>query len=397
MMSIVAQTGCSPWMCVQFRRHPAVRLRREAWGGLAFHRDIGELLELDGQAFQVLAALSCATKLRDLPAVVRRGANHLPRLPELARFVQELEQRGFVERVPLNIDHRRAVRCNTADRLLDRLKTVTTSKCELSAPLVAHWAVTYRCNLACPFCYSESHPHREREPAANLRVRIVERLADWGVFEVALGGGEPTILSDFPALLAAIRRHGMVPNVTTNGAMSSEKIVHALAEHAGTVHLSADRFELLDAARGEGVSARIKDTAQRLSALHVRWGVNLLLTPHNASSLYRSLLELQDLGATAITLLRPKGTWTTERWPGFPTSRDLRLIAAGVNRFIKRAPALRLFVDTALRGEWSQAELLKDPEPEVVGCGGGATPRCDYSCWRRLSVFACPLDERTNG
>lgn len=384
-------------MSAKFRRHPAVRLRRESWGGLAFHRDIGELLELDGQAFQVLAALTCAATLRELAADVCHGASRSPRLPELAGFLQELDERGFVERVPLDTDHgrRSAMRCNTAG-ILSEPKITITSKRELNAPLVAHWALTYRCNLACSFCYSESHPQRESEPAPDIRLQIVERLSEWGVLEVALGGGEPTILADFPQLLAAIRRHGMVPNVTTNGVLSSAKIVDALAEHAGTVHLSADRSELLDAARGEGISARIKETAQRLSVRQVRWGVNLLLTPHNASSLDRSLLELQDLGAAAVTMLRPKGTWTTQNWPGFPTSRDLRLITASVKRFMKTRPALRLYVDTALRGEWYAAGLLDNPEPDVLGCGGGQrhvaiTPvgdvyPCSHACATNLHM-----------
>ena len=231
----------------------------------------------------------------------------------------------------------------------DGLETAAARDREFGAPLVAHWAVTYRCNLACSFCYSESSPNCQREPASELRSRIVQRLAVWGILEVALGGGEPTILSDFPQLLAAIRRHGMVPNVTTNGILNSAKILHALADHAGTVHLSADRSDLLDAARGGGVSARIKETAQRLSTLHVRWGVNLLLTPHNAESLHRSLVELQDLGATAITLLRPKGRGPPGIGPAFPHRADLRSTAASVKRFMKRnlrydCTSIRLYV-----------------------------------------------------
>src|SRR6202035_5173414 len=123
----------------------------------------------------------------------------------------------------------------------------------LRAPLVAHWAVTYRCNLQCAFCYSESSPQREAGPGPQLRRRLVERLAEWGVLEVALGGGEPTILPDFGELLAAIRDAGLVPNVTTNGTIATPAVVRALAEHAGVVHLSADQPELLDEARGVGV------------------------------------------------------------------------------------------------------------------------------------------------
>ena len=67
----------------------------------------------------------------------------------------------------------------------------------LRAPIVAHWAVTYRCNLRCGYCYAESGPWREPGPGAEVRRRIVERLAAWGVLEVALGGGEPTAAPRF--------------------------------------------------------------------------------------------------------------------------------------------------------------------------------------------------------
>src|SRR5262249_9054930 len=126
----------------------------------------------------------------------------------------------------------------------------------LRAPIVAHWVVTFRCNLTCPFCYSESGPGREPGPHPETRLRIVERLAAWGVFEVALGGGEPTVHPDFPELLAAIRAGGMGPNVTTNGTIHRPEVVAALAEHAGVVHLSAHQPDRLDAARGPGAFAR---------------------------------------------------------------------------------------------------------------------------------------------
>jgi radical SAM protein with 4Fe4S-binding SPASM domain len=246
--------------------------------------------------------------------------------------------------------------------------------------------VTYRCNLQCPFCYAESGPHREAGPDAALRLRLVERLAAWGVLEVALGGGEPTILPDFPQLLAAIRATGMVPNVTTNGTVQHAPVIRALAEHAGVVHLSADRPELLDRARGEGVFDRLRETARRLRAAGVRLGINLLLTPDNIVDIRRSLEAALELGAQGITFLRPKGTWAAAHWPGFPSAAALDVLAAGLRAFVESRPQLRLYVDTALRGEWARLGLLDDPEPEVLGCGGGqrhvaVTPEGDvYPC-----------------
>ncbi len=360
-----------------FQRHPAVRLRRESWGGLAFHRDRGDLLELDAEGFDAVAALAGARTLADLREHLR-ARGHPARRPELAAFVGTLEARDVVRRVAHEM----------RDLPPDSwgLETAPGTAAGLRAPIVAHWAVTYRCNLRCAFCYAGSSPEREPGPGPAVRRRIVERLAAWGVLEVALGGGEPTTIPDFAALLAAIRAAGLVANVTTNGTNHRPEVVRALAEHAGVVHLSADRPEHLDAARGAGVFAKLRQTAAALAGAGARLGVNLLLTPENVRDLRRSLEAAVDLGARSITLLRPKGGWAAAHWPGFPGPGDLEAAAEGVRRFTAERPPVRLYVDTTLRGEWAGLGLLDDPEPDVLGCGGGqrhvaVTPEGDvYPC-----------------
>ena len=264
----------------------------------------------------------------------------------------------------------------------------------LRAPIVAHWAPSYRCNLSCAFCYAGSGPGRAPGPSVEVRLRIVERLAAWGVFEVALGGGEPTILPDLAGLLAAIRGAGMVPNVTTNGTNDRPEVIEALTAHAGVVHLSSDRPDRLDDARGPGVADRVRETARRLKDAGARVGVNLLITPDNVRDLRRSLDAAIALGASAVTLLRPKGGWTRANWPGFPTVENLDIAAREIRRFTDGRPDIRLYVNTALRGEWAGLGLLDDPEPEVAGCGGGqrhvaVTPEGDvFPCSHaRLDVF----------
>jgi radical SAM protein with 4Fe4S-binding SPASM domain len=194
------------------------------------------------------------------------------------------------------------------------------------------------------------------------------------------------LLPDFAALLAAIRAEGLVANVTTNGTNHHPEVIRALAEHAGVVHLSADRPERLDAARGAGVFARLRQTASDLAGSGARLGVNLLLTPDNVCELRLCLDEAVALGARGVTLLCPKGDWASAQWPGFPGPRDLEAVAEGVRSFTADRPPVRLYVDTALRGEWAELGLLDDPEPDVVGCGGGqrhvaVTPEGDiYPC-----------------
>jgi hypothetical protein len=82
----------------RFQRHLAVRLRRETWGGIAFHRGQGDLMELDEEGFDAVAALARAQTLPDLQGRLRTQG-HPARLPELAEFVCALEARGIVRRV----------------------------------------------------------------------------------------------------------------------------------------------------------------------------------------------------------------------------------------------------------------------------------------------------------
>ena len=241
----------------------------------------------------------------------------------------------------------------------------------LRAPIVAHWAVTYRCNLSCAFCYAESGPDREPEPHARIRRRIVERLAAWGVFEVALGGGEPTLLPDFADLLAAIRDGGMVPNVTTNGTIHRPEVVAALAEHAGVVHLSADRPDRLDAARGRASSPGSAGRRKTWPGPASGWASTCCSRRRTCMTSASAWRRPCNLGARHITLLRPKGEWARTQWPGFPSADDFRAMAEGIRAFLANRPPVRLYVDTALRGEWAELGLFEDPEPEVAGCGGG--------------------------
>src|ERR1043165_4382350 len=181
---------------------PAVRLRREACGGVAFDRAGGDLLEVDKEGFAVLTVLHTA---QSLPALQRhlRQLGQPARRAELITFLHSLERRGFICRVAANAPSLSLPVDHWAEGTVE-------GDARLCAPLVAHWAVTYRCNLHCSFCYSESGPGRALGPDAGTRQRLVERLAAWGILEIALGGGEPTILPDFAELLTAIRAAGMV-------------------------------------------------------------------------------------------------------------------------------------------------------------------------------------------
>src|SRR5207244_3719875 len=103
--------------------------------GVAFDRASGDLIELDRPAFAALTALRTA---HSLPAL-QRSLRHLGQdgcRSELIAILRSLERGGFVRRVAPGTPKLPEDRW-TADGVKGNLNG-------LRAPLVAHWAVTYR-------------------------------------------------------------------------------------------------------------------------------------------------------------------------------------------------------------------------------------------------------------
>src|SRR3954449_13309023 len=83
-------------------------------------------------------------------------------------------------------------------------------------------SVTDRCNFRCQYCMpAEGLPWLERDDVLSFEeiVRLVGLLAEMGVQDVRLTGGEPLVRRDFPALAAMLAAIPGVADlsVTTNG------------------------------------------------------------------------------------------------------------------------------------------------------------------------------------
>jgi cyclic pyranopterin phosphate synthase len=96
-------------------------------------------------------------------------------------------------------------------------------------------SVTDRCNFRCQYCMpAEGLPWLERDDVLTFEeiVRLVSILAEMGVHDVRLTGGEPLVRRDFPALAAMLAGIPGVEDlsVTTNGYLlerDAEKLVRA--------------------------------------------------------------------------------------------------------------------------------------------------------------------------
>src|SRR5689334_9246555 len=84
-------------------------------------------------------------------------------------------------------------------------------------PVYVVWEVTLKCDLACRHCGSRAGRERDDELTTEECLDLVDQMADMGVKEVSLIGGEAYLREDWTDILRRIRARGMIALLTTGG------------------------------------------------------------------------------------------------------------------------------------------------------------------------------------
>ena len=203
--------------------------------------------------------------------------------------------------------------------------------------------ITNKCHMGCEFCYQSSVPSGAHADPSWLYA-VTAYLHHAQVFEVAIGGGEPTLHPGFIHFLRSCRHNGVVPNFTTRNLTWLREPRMA--------------FEILDLIGGWAFSTEDASAVLKLHALCVASGV-----PDNKMPAiqyvvgvgtvydYENVVQACRQTGLRLTLLGPKDvgrgltkTWTTCNWLAALTSKD--------------GEHLQFGIDTALAQQYGQA--IKD-------------------------------------
>lgn len=111
-------------------------------------------------------------------------------------------------------------------------------------PLYCVWELTLACDLACRHCGSRAGKPRPDELTTAECLDLVRQLAELGVKEVSLIGGEAYLRDDWFDIVAAIARAGMLTNLTTGGrGMTAERAQAASRAGLRDASVSIDGLE----------------------------------------------------------------------------------------------------------------------------------------------------------
>ncbi len=176
----------------------------------------------------------------------------------------------------------------------------------------AVWEITLKCNLACSHCGSRAGAKREDELSTTEALDLVKQMADLGIKEVTLIGGEAYLRPDWLMIASEIKRFGMKATMTTGGYGISAGTAKRMAQ-AGidTVSVSIDGLaKEHDAMRGkQGSWEQCFKTLAHLKAAGITCGVNTQInrnSAHDLPMLYQKLVEA-GVSAWQIQLTVPMG------------------------------------------------------------------------------------------
>lgn len=115
-------------------------------------------------------------------------------------------------------------------------------------PMLIDFTITHFCDIGCPYCFQGSTKSGEHMDKTNDEYLFLWNMVKAKVFEVAIGGGEPTYYPDFDKMLIAFKRNGIVANFTTKSLkwLENEQFATTIMDNIGAFAFSATNTNDLD-------------------------------------------------------------------------------------------------------------------------------------------------------
>jgi len=184
---------------------------------------------------------------------------------------------------------------NAVKRRARELKMSAKARWSTDHPVLAHVIPMRRCNLSCAYC-NEYDDVSKPVPLEVMQDRL-DRLAALGTTIITISGGEPLLHPDLDAVIAYIRKKGMIAGLITNGYLLTAERIERL-NRAGLEHLqiSIDNVQPDDISKK---SLKVLDKKLELLAKHAEFHVNInsvvgggIRDPHDALTVGRRAVEL---------------------------------------------------------------------------------------------------------
>lgn len=170
----------------------------------------------------------------------------------------------------------------------------------LSRPKSARLIVTINCPFRCQTCTFPDHPYwkdKKIDPDLATVKYWIKEMADFGVKEIDIGGGEPLVRKDITEIVKEIKSYGMRCSFTTNGWLV-DKVPFPPVDSC-EISIDGARPETHDKIRGIKGSWERAVQAVKIAKQHCLTHINFVIQADNYTEMTEYCKLAKDLGVLA--------------------------------------------------------------------------------------------------
>ena len=248
---------------------------------------------------------------------------------------------------------------------IEKTESVTSPPCSFAVPESIHIDLTTTCPLACVQCYKNTS--QDTEMSFEIFSKIIDQAKDMGVFQIAIGGGEPLAVKHLPIFIRKVTLYGMACTITTSGyGLTLELIEEMKASGVNHIQISLNgSTKAINSCSRDGFD-KVVSALEMLSKNDVLFGINWVARMDNVNDFENMITLAKILKADNINILRYKPS-DREDYGKISLTNDAFLFLVSK---IRKVRGLKIKVDSAF------SNLLcyiygNQLNPMNCGCGAG--------------------------
>lgn len=173
---------------------------------------------------------------------------------------------------------------------------------------IVMWALTYRCNMACDYCFLRNKVKKWKELTDDECLKIADYIAKdktWRPDAIWLTGGEPTVKQCLADVVRILESAGIKCVITTNGFCNDRIIEDLLIAGPKGINISLESTDddKNDVFRGytQVVLQNIKKIAHTKKSYTIL-GVSCVVSQHNIDDLFAFAEEIKRIGVDYLSI-----------------------------------------------------------------------------------------------
>ena len=167
-----------------------------------------------------------------------------------------------------------------------------------------YWSITGRCNFRCRHCYLNAPDAEMGEMTHEEAMKVIDQIAECGVYHLLVSGGEPLVRKDFFSLIDhALEKRIQIDQIYTNGWLLTDKMLDEFDQRGikPEFSISFDGVGWHDWMRGvQGAEQAVLDTLRRCKDRGFATSIETCIHRGNADTIRETVKMLSETGIQSI-------------------------------------------------------------------------------------------------